>query len=128
MVISRRSLLTGLMGLVATTPAFSPVSNAAAGGVSPRMVLLIDAFNRCTAALKAIDYHDDPGGWEAAAFTRCRAVEALIDERPATTADFTAKFSALKEFAIEEDGDLVALRVLIEDAQTLWPGIKLTGP
>jgi hypothetical protein len=127
MVISRRSLLTCLMGLVAANPAFSPVA-AAAGGVSSRMVLLIDAFNRGTAALKAIDYHDDPGEWEAAAFTRCRAVEALIDERPATASDFTAKFAALKEFAIEEDGDLIALRVLIEDAQTLWPGIKLLGP
>src|SRR4051794_11258589 len=126
MIISRRSLLTSLMGLVAAVPAILPGA-AAAGGVSSRMVLLIDEFSRYTAALNAIDYYDDLGGWEETAFARCRAVEALIYERPVTEADFSAKLSALKEFAIEEDSGLVALRTLIEDAQTLWPEIKLTG-
>jgi hypothetical protein len=88
MVLSRRSFFTGFVGLVAAP---SSAASAAPVSVSARMLLLINEFNRRTATLKAIDYHDAPGEWEAAAFTRCRAVEALLDERPGTPVDFAAK-------------------------------------
>jgi hypothetical protein len=83
-----------------------------------RLPALIAEFQRLTAALDAIDHCDDPLGWDEVATARCRALEALLDERPKSIAEFSAKFEALIEFT-EEDTELVVLNVLAEDVRVL---------
>ena len=117
MTLARRSFLTGLLVLSA-----APVIPAAAApsGVSPRMSELISEFVRCTDALDATDHDTDPLGWDRAADIRCRALEALLDERPSTMADYAAKISALVGFIEEDaDGHSIVLNTLVEDAQLL---------
>lgn len=83
-----------------------------------RMPALIAAFERLTAELDAVDYWDDPMQWEAIADRRCRALEALLDEKPRSIGAFSAKFEALLEFT-EEDTELTVLRILAEDVRAL---------
>ena len=85
---------------------------------SSRMPALIAEFQRLTYELDDIDHSEDPFGWDEVANRRCRVLEALLDEKPSTVAEFSAKFSALIPFT-EEDTQLVALNVLADDIRTL---------
>jgi hypothetical protein len=82
------------------------------------MPALIGAFERLTAELDACDYWVDPMGWDAIADRRCRALEALLDERSASVAEFADKFEALISITAE-DTDFTVLRLLADDIRAL---------
>src|SRR3954447_18698711 len=101
--LARREFFTAavLCVFMRATPARS-----APTGVSTRMLDLAADFKRHTEALQSIDFYTQGMAWDAAANARCRALEALLDERPANLAEFLIKFSALIEYT-EEDSELV---------------------
>jgi hypothetical protein len=103
----RRSFFRGLSA-VGTAPA----------GISPRMAHLIAEYRRCAEALAATDYATDPVVWDAAGDLESRALEALLDQRPANMAEYHAKFEALIP-ATENDTEFYVLRVLAADAREL---------
>jgi len=93
----------------------------AAGRPGPpraRMLERIAEFRHRTAALDAIDPCERPFDCDAAAEARCRALDALLGERPAGDDDVHAKFCALIGF-IPEDVGLVSLDVLADDLRDL---------
>lgn len=92
--------------------------NAVITSAPSRMPALIAEFQRLTTMLDAIDHFADPLGWDAVATARCRALEALLDEKPTSIAEFATKFEALLEFT-EEDTGLTVLRILAEDIRYL---------
>jgi hypothetical protein len=91
---------------------------AAPAGISPRMAHLIAEYRRCAEALAATDYATDPVAWDAAGDLESRALEALLDQRPANMAEYHAKFVALIP-ATENDTEFYVLRVLAADAREL---------
>ena len=93
-------------------------SVAAPAGISPRMALLIAEYRRCAEIFAATDYATDAAAWDAAGDLECRALEALLDQRPANMAEFTAKFEAVIP-ATENDTEFHVLRVLAADARAL---------
>ena len=103
----RRSFFRGLW-VVAPTPA----------GISPRMAHLIAEYRRCAEDLAAIDHATDAVAWDAAGELECRALEALLDQRPGNMAEYHAKFEALIP-ATEDDTEFYILRVLAADAREL---------
>ena len=86
--------------------------------ISPRMACLIAEYRRRAEALAAIDDAADPVAWDAAGEVECRALKALLDERPAHLADYHAKFCALIP-ATGDDTEFHILRVLADDAAWL---------
>jgi hypothetical protein len=108
-VLSRphRSFFRSLLA-VGTAPA----------GISPRMAHLIAEYRRCAEALAATDYATDPVAWDVVGDLESRALEALLDQRPANMAEYHAKFVALIP-ATENDTEFYVLRVLAADAREL---------
>ena len=87
-------------------------------GISPRMAHLIAEYRRCAEALAARDYATDPVAWDAAGDLESRALEALLDQRPANMAEYHARFEAVIP-ATENDTEFYVLRVLAADAREL---------
>jgi hypothetical protein len=114
---SRRSFRGGSPELAASPAVPNDNTAAAPTRVSPRMAGLIAEYQRCAAALAAIDDAADPIAWEAAE-VKCRALEVLLDQRPATMAEFHAKLTVLIP-ATASDTEFVILRILAEDARLL---------
>jgi hypothetical protein len=81
----------------------------------------ITDFQRCTDELNATDYFADPLAWDEVADRRCRALEALLDEKSANVQEFADKFTALIPIT-EEDSEEVVLTVLADDLRTLARG------
>jgi hypothetical protein len=90
----------------------------APAGISPRMAHLIAEYRRCAEALAATDYATDPVAWDTAGDLESRALEALLDQRPANMAEYHAKFEAVIP-ATENDTEFYVLRVLAADAREL---------
>lgn len=103
----RRSFFRSLLA-VGTAPA----------GISPRMAHLIAEYRRCAEALTATDYATDPVAWDVVGDLESRALEALLDQRPANIAEYQARFDALIP-ATENDTEFYVLRVLAADARAL---------
>jgi hypothetical protein len=82
----------------------------------------ITDFQHLTDELNRTDYFADPLGWDEVADRRCRALEALLDERPTSIAQFADKFEVLIPIAEEEDSGNVVLTVLAEDMHILARG------
>jgi hypothetical protein len=82
------------------------------------MAHLIAEYRRCAEALAATDYVTDPVAWDAAGDLESRALEALLDQRPANMAEYHAKFEAVIP-ATENDTEFYVLRVLAADAREL---------
>ena len=91
---------------------------AAPAGISPRMAHLIAEYRRCAETFAATDYVTDPVAWDAVGDLESRALEALLDQRPANMAEYHAKFEALIP-ATENDTEFYVLRVLAADAREL---------
>jgi hypothetical protein len=115
---SRRSFRTSSLEVAASPAVPNDNTAAAPARVSPRMAGLIAEYQRCAAALAAIDDDADPIAWEAAGEVECRALEALLDRRPANIAEFHAKLTVLIP-ATASDTEFVILRILAEDARLL---------
>jgi hypothetical protein len=114
----RRSFIA-CAALLAIAPALADI-----GGRSTRasgMPERIADFRRLTDELDAVDQHADPMRWDDVANRRCRALEALLDQVPASVEEFAAKFEALLDYT-EEDSELVALRILAADIRALVEG------
>ena len=103
----RRSFFRSLLA-VGTAPA----------GISPRMAHLIAEYRRCAEALAATDYATDPVAWDVVGDLESRALEALLDQRPANMAEYYARLEALIP-ATENDTEFYVLRVLAADARDL---------
>jgi hypothetical protein len=104
-------------GIVRSEPV-DPASHTAPPPPSTRMLELIAEYRRRTAALDAIDFAERPRAWDAAAERRCRALDALLAERPGGVADHCAKYTALMSF-LPEDCELVSLGILADEARDL---------
>jgi hypothetical protein len=91
---------------------------AAPAGISPRMAHLIAEYRRCAETLAAIEYATDAVAWDAVGDLESRALEALLDQRPANMAEYHTKFEALIP-ATENDTEFYVLRVLAADAREL---------
>jgi len=115
MLFFRHAFLTGLLAA-----GFAPAAptSAAPGGVSPRMAALIAEYKRLSAIVDGFDAAGDFDAWADAADAATAAMTALVNERPATIADFAAKFRALLE-ATKDDSEFHILRRLSEDADAL---------
>src|SRR3954451_8589357 len=115
MLFFRHAFLTGLRAA-----GFAPAAPACAapGGVSPRMVAWIAEYRRLSAITDGFDAAGDLDTWTDAADTATAAMTALVNERPATIADFAAKFRALLE-ATKDDSEFHILRRLADDADAL---------
>jgi hypothetical protein len=86
--------------------------------ISPQMAHLIAKYRRCAEILAATDYVTDAVAWDAAGDQESRALEALLDQRPANMAEYHAKFDALIP-ATGNDTEFYILRVLAADAREL---------
>jgi hypothetical protein len=117
MIISRRTITTGLLVLIAA-PALPPLASGAMPTVSPRMASLIADYKRLTDALAAIDPQQDFEAWADAADAVSPALTALANERPVNLVDYAAKFSALVDVT-EGDDDFYILRRLLDDVRAL---------
>ena len=115
MLFFRHAFLTGrrAAGFAPAAPA-----SAAPGGVSPRMAALIAEYRRLSAIMDGFDAAGDLDAWADAADAATAAMTALVNERPATMADFAAKFRALLEVT-KDDSEFHILRRLSEDADAL---------
>jgi hypothetical protein len=115
MLFFRHAFLTGLLAA-----GFAPAAPASAtpGGVSPRMVALIAEYKHLSAILDGLNADEDLDAWADAADAATTAMTALVNERPATMADFAAKFRALLEVT-KDDSEFHILRRLSEDADAL---------
>ena len=82
------------------------------------MAHLIAEYRRCAEALAARDYATDPVAWDAAGDLESRALEALLDRRPANMAEYHARFEAVIP-ATGNDTEFHILRVLADDARAL---------
>jgi hypothetical protein len=111
-VVNRRAFICSV-----ATSSVAPATSFV-GASSSRMPALIAAFQRLTRELDAIDYWNDPFGWDDVAQRRCRALEELLNEKPATVGEFSDKFEALIPFSAE-DTELTALRILAADIAAL---------
>lgn len=110
--LTRRAFCAGTSAALAV-----PVSPAPGASIT-RLAARIAEFDRLTVALNAIDHYDQPMQWNDVADRRCRALEALLDHRPADIAEFGDKFQALITFTAE-DTDFTVLRLLAEDIRAL---------
>lgn len=115
MLFFRHAFLTDLLAA-----GFAPAASARAapGGVSPRMAALIAEYKRLSAILDSIDVAGNLDAWADAADAATAAMTALVNERPATMADFAAKFRALLEVT-KDDSEFHILRRLADDADAL---------
>src|SRR4051794_276476 len=93
MVFNRRTALIGILALGAAPVV--PAIASAAQTVSPRMAQIIAEYKAIVATLDSLDPKTDPDGWQAADDAFWPAQGKLLDARPATMADFVAKFDAL---------------------------------
>src|SRR4051794_21490577 len=114
-MISRRTVMLSILAL--TSAPEIPTVAAAPVSVSPRMAQIIAEYKRTLAALNALDPRKDPDAWDVAENAFGIAEDALLDARPATAADFAAKFDALM-FG-DADDENVVLKQLSDDAHTL---------
>jgi len=115
MLFFRHAFLTGLLAA-----GFAPAAPARTtpGVVSPRMAALIAEYKRLSAIADSVDEARNLDAWADAADAATAAMTALVNERPATIADFAAKFRALLE-ATKDDSEFHILRRLSEDADAL---------
>jgi hypothetical protein len=115
MLFFRHAFLTGLLAA-----GFAPAAPACAapGGVSPRMAALIAEYKRLSAIVDGLNAAGDLDAWADAADAATAAMTALVNERPATIADFAAKFRALLE-GTKDDSEFHILRRLADDADAL---------
>ena len=115
MLFFRHAFLTGLLAA-----SFAPAAPARAApcGVSPRMAALIAEYRRLSSIMESFDTVRNLDAWADAADAATAAMTALVNERPATIADFAAKFRALLEVT-KDDSEFHILRRLSEDADAL---------
>jgi hypothetical protein len=116
----RRTFFRALMAASAI-PADIHAAHAIPAGISPKLVELIADYQRSAAAFEVIDQDADPSAWDEAGAIACGALKTLLDERPITVAEFTAKFEALIE-GTEDDSELYILRTLAADIRALTEG------
>lgn len=106
---------------VATGAAIVMPAAAADGGVavSPRMAELVAAYKQAIARIDTFPpKSSDPNAWQTAEDDFLAAQAALINEPPATIADYSVKFDALMEVE-EADGEFAAVKRLSDDARAL---------
>jgi len=115
MLFFRHAFLTGLLAA-----GFAPAAPARTtpGVVSPRMAALIAEYKRLSAIADSVDEARNLDAWADAADAATAAMTALVNERPATIADFAAKFRALLE-GTKDDSEFHILRRLADDADAL---------
>jgi hypothetical protein len=121
-MIARRSFLrTSILSasLLSVPPAMA--NAASSDAVSPTLAALIAAYERHTAELAGVE--EGSRAWDKASDARLRALDSLLDYKPANIAELAAKADALKPF-MTEDVDLVSLDVVLDDIKTLAGGSK----
>jgi hypothetical protein len=91
--------------------------------VSPRMAELVEIYRAAGANIDALDPLKDEAAWTAAESNWEAAEVSLMNEQPATVADFALKFDVLMEIDASE-GEFARLKRLSEDANTLAGCVK----
>jgi hypothetical protein len=128
---TRRGFLSSLLVAGAATTAVTTgaaiVLPAAAADdapiVSPRMAELVDAYKQAIARIDNYPPKSNPEAWQTAEDDFLAAQATLINEPPATIADFSLKFDALMEVE-DSDGEFAAVKRLSDDAQMLARSAK----
>ena len=112
---SRGSLPTAppSASILPVSPAMSATKPSA---VSPRLAELIAEFEHRTADLDGTP--EDTLAWDRVADARMRALDDLLDHRPANLGEVAVKLEALRPFIPEDEG-LVSVDTIIDDIRAL---------
>jgi hypothetical protein len=111
-----RSVLRTANLAASIAPAIPATSTAETSAISPKLASLIAEFERSTAELDGTP--EITLVWDQVSNSRLRALNELLDYRPASLGELADKLEALKPF-IREDEDLVSVDVLIDDVRAL---------
>ena len=112
----RRGFLPAALPSASILPVSPAMSATKPSAVSPRLAELIAEFEHRTADLDGTP--EDTLAWDRVADARMRALDDLLDHRPANLGEVAVKLEALRPFIPEDEG-LVSVDTIIDDIRAL---------